>query len=332
MDLERYKIAEEGVFTLSKKENNLNDLSNRRVLFVFSTNPKIPYGGINGSKYLILSGARYIVDIDYDTAEISVPNDQKTSDDISTVMDDVYDTIMSYINRGYLTTDSKAKKFLSELTECAKYHNILILFKTSDTQLYARSVIRSYPMVIADPGMLRAYMVAIGDAARLITDRYRDFKRFNTNIPKSMFVNRRGDITLYHVSENSRLKELEPRIMTKPLREENLGVPRICVAPTVDQCFRALEIYLDRFPGMKIKTYYVYKPIITSTTRIVAPDARLVPDVEITGEHWILNPVRVEKVGSIRVIFKNNDPPEFDVSDMPFDPHLEVPQDIRRVR
>ena len=83
--------------------------------------------------------------------------------------------------------------------------------------------------------------------------------------------------------------------------DENYGIPRISAADSIDGCFRALA---DSLEGNQI--YHAHKLILEKSTRVAKPDRKLVPDVDKTGEYWVLDPVNVKYLGYIKVIVDKN--------------------------
>lgn len=71
---------------------------------------------------------------------------------------------------------------------------------------------------------------------------------------------------------------------------EDGKMPRICVAPTLRGCIRALCESGD---------FYVYQPIRPTYVSKDLP-RMLVEDAKETGERWILRPVTFKKIGRIR--------------------------------
>ena len=103
----------------------------------------------------------------------------------------------------------------------------------------------------------------------------------------------------YHLSEIFGLNMLEPSIsdnfMTKNGYEEN-KTPRVCFAPSIDQCLMAMSA------NIKDKGYYVYIPYNIDVNKLRKPTVKDVPDSTITGEVWSLEPIKVKCVGKIKVL------------------------------
>lgn len=101
---------------------------------------------------------------------------------------------------------------------------------------------------------------------------------------------------LFHISENSDIKMLNPRIPTNFLIDkgyEDGKTSRICFATSIDGCLRAMSA------NLKGKTFYIYNPDQDQTIYIPTKDE--VPDCKITGEVWVKNPVNLVCIGSIKV-------------------------------
>lgn len=74
---------------------------------------------------------------------------------------------------------------------------------------------------------------------------------------------------------------------------EDKETPRVCFAPTVDQCLMALSQKTTNMP------FYVYSPDDISKLDVYKPNKKAVPDVDITGELWTLQPTKLKEVGRI---------------------------------
>ena len=100
---------------------------------------------------------------------------------------------------------------------------------------------------------------------------------------------------LYHVSEKYLGKEvmLSPRIpnnqMTKLFGEDSV-TPRICFCESIGRCLTALG---DNIKG---KVLYVYETDIGEEFEgyIKRPSLDEVPDVDTSGEIWLLKPARLK--------------------------------------
>ena len=74
---------------------------------------------------------------------------------------------------------------------------------------------------------------------------------------------------------------------------EDSHTPRVCFAPSIDQCLMGLSENLEG------KEFYVHIP--EDVHKLTHPTKKQVPDCEITGEVWITKPVVVQCVGKIKV-------------------------------
>ena len=76
---------------------------------------------------------------------------------------------------------------------------------------------------------------------------------------------------------------------------EDAETPRVCFAPSVDECLAGLS------QNVEGKTFYVYSPVDISKCEMSKPDNIAVPDSDVTNELWCTNAVDVEQVGKIKV-------------------------------
>jgi len=104
------------------------------------------------------------------------------------------------------------------------------------------------------------------------------------------------NIRLFHISiddgmyRNEDHKNLYPRIPRNAYQDEcgniieDVATKRICMSPTIMGCIRAIyDTYGDG-------NYAVYEANV-SDSDVLMPDERLVPDVAITRETWVLKDV-----------------------------------------
>lgn len=94
--------------------------------------------------------------------------------------------------------------------------------------------------------------------------------------------------TWVHVSTVDNLTTLEPRT---PQTAYEPDTARICTAPTLTKCLKGR--YTD-----KGETLHVY--IIDIDKPCYKPTVAQVIDVNETNEHWILNPVKCQKIGTVK--------------------------------
>lgn len=92
---------------------------------------------------------------------------------------------------------------------------------------------------------------------------------------------------------------LEPRVpdnfFTKNGYEDG-ETPRVCFTPSVDKCLMAIS---QKCEGIE---FYVFSPEEVPAENIYKPTVEEVPDSEITDETWITCPVKLKKVGKIKVL------------------------------
>lgn len=127
-------------------------------------------------------------------------------------------------------------------------------------------------------------------------------------------------LNLYHLSFNPDLEGTCTPRSPDGAKEGNQDIsitaesnqPRICVAPTITQCFQGIypnvKHYFEvkKYPYLNMK---LYKAILTKDTVFKTPkeltDNLEVWDAFVTEEHWILTPVEMKLVSEVR-IFKHN--------------------------
>ena len=108
--------------------------------------------------------------------------------------------------------------------------------------------------------------------------------------------------SLYFISKE-RLDEAEvihPHIpdnyMTQHGYEDN-KTPRVCFSTSIDGCLMGLG------KNVSNQVFYVYQPV--GKYKVITPTIDQVPDVKITKERWICEPVKLIRVGKIRAIDEN---------------------------
>jgi hypothetical protein len=122
------------------------------------------------------------------------------------------------------------------------------------------------------------------------------------------------DVDFLHISTDSNLKNMIPRIGHRQLKDEDRTIPRICGCETIKGCIlgHSAVYHMSKtgstFDGVKWKEgeepplFHIYRANIEE---VVRPTKRLVPDVGFTKELWVvphapetcnLNP---EKVGML---------------------------------
>lgn len=96
---------------------------------------------------------------------------------------------------------------------------------------------------------------------------------------------------------------IHPSIPKHPAKGEDTITPRICVAPTIPQCIKALELtnFITKdTPSIKVFVYFTV--IDERNSDILLYNPINVPDDWLTGEMWIKTPCLFQKVftGTIR--------------------------------
>jgi hypothetical protein len=113
-----------------------------------------------------------------------------------------------------------------------------------------------------------------------------------------------SNMRFFHVREENEVAvTFAPRIPNNTLTKtgnENATIPRVCFAPSVDQCLMAM------CNGYGV--YHVYEPEDYGKLHVVMNTKKFVPDASITDEIWSLTETKLKKIGSIYVY----DYPEWD--------------------
>lgn len=111
---------------------------------------------------------------------------------------------------------------------------------------------------------------------------------------------------LYHLSETNHDNEtFAPRSLPKwrAMEGENWRAKRICMSTSIDGALTALLSSDSEAFG---KHLFVHVPddmhMLESKKKIFTPTAKMLPDVDATGERWIKCPVKMRCIGEIEVI------------------------------
>lgn len=151
---------------------------------------------------------------------------------------------------------------------------------------------------------------------------------------QQMFKTRYGDcvkrgneitVPLYHISfHDDREGIWVPKIPDSPFdtpKNPNssfgeMPIPRICVAPSIEQCFWAIYPNISHYfeeENYDAMCFTVYRPILNASIGVVDTAAltqqELVHDAHVTGEHWLLGDTFMEAIDQIRI--KNTAAGEF---------------------
>lgn len=115
----------------------------------------------------------------------------------------------------------------------------------------------------------------------------------------SKYITESTHYTMYHLSpRNLNNKTLKPKIpnnfMTRNGYEDD-KTARVCMAPSIDQALTAISSNLTNHE------LYVHVPI-KSGLKIKHPSTDEVPDVNVTGEIWVMEDVTLVCIGKIKVV------------------------------
>lgn len=299
--LESYLIpAEEGFISSDQKYFQLEKLTMKAPLFIFTQNPDIQYGGIDIKKYLRKYGFSRSIHVNYEMyIKMRLSGAKITGID---------PTIQSILTSEKLTPTQTTleyteylNKVFVKLINYSKQTNTLVVFTTSNTQMFSLAAMRNVGIIVNDMALLKMiFYKAIGaptNSIQTFNAITKDFKRFENDL-KNIKIIKPKDLgyDLYHISPDSTITQLTPRYTVKPMRSENIGIPRISSAPSVDACCRALIGGTELKPGDK-KIYYVYKLDLSNNQRLAIPPSSMVPDQKYTNEVWILDPCPVKPLG-----------------------------------
>jgi hypothetical protein len=101
---------------------------------------------------------------------------------------------------------------------------------------------------------------------------------------------------ILHISMNTNLKEMVPRISTRQMSREDRTTPRIVGAPTLYGCMLGYSTIVDDYMGNASRTaenkadwkngYRIYK---IPYEFCLKPDKTLVPDAKQSDETWLVN-------------------------------------------
>lgn len=129
---------------------------------------------------------------------------------------------------------------------------------------------------------------------------------------RQVFKERYGDlikpgneitVPLYHISFHGDREGIwTPKVPdspfdtpTNPSTSYEMPIPRICVAPSIEQCFWAIYPNISHYfedEDYAAMCFTVYRPILNASIPVVDTNAltqqQLVHDAHVTGEHWLL--------------------------------------------
>jgi hypothetical protein len=103
---------------------------------------------------------------------------------------------------------------------------------------------------------------------------------------------------LYFISQKDMAdKTIMPRVPSNYFIKngyEDSWTKRICFSDSIDGCLKGLS------QNNTNKNFYVYEGKLKPNQSVYKPNKGAVPDSEITGELWALEPTKIRKVGQIR--------------------------------
>lgn len=101
---------------------------------------------------------------------------------------------------------------------------------------------------------------------------------------------------ILHISSNTNLKEMVPRICTRQMDAEDRTTPRIVGAPTIYGCMLGYPSLLEDYSGNasrtaenKVDWKNGYRIYMIPYEFCLKPDKTLVPDVKQSDETWLVN-------------------------------------------
>lgn len=124
------------------------------------------------------------------------------------------------------------------------------------------------------------------------------FAKYNINEAASRAKSGECDLVFLSSRSDWDKRTITPRIPDNYLIRngfEDATTPRVCFSTSIGKALRALSQNLN---GME---FYVYIPN-NSDYKVITPTKDQVPDVELTNERWVLDPVILRNVGKIKVL------------------------------
>lgn len=90
---------------------------------------------------------------------------------------------------------------------------------------------------------------------------------------------------LYHISSNHELGPMMPSVTRRTLEAEDRAVPRISTSTSLAGCILAYQACTHDFESPDYKGWYVYGLPFEHAVR---PSKKLLPDVDVSDEHWLV--------------------------------------------
>lgn len=282
--------AQEGFLKTDYREENIMLLTQRKSLLVCTTDKLSEYGGIDPEKYVKAYGFRGVARVKL------LANDECTVNN-----EDLYDFIGPVITENENNPGKIIEEIVLACDKWSKKHEMLVVCVLDTNYFYKERYARVHPVVIINTNRVKTTLEGIfkgKESLKDINQRYNMQSDLSNKLKKRYILPSNRKLTLYHIS-TSKVKMLKPRITWKPMEHENFGIPRISAAPDIDSCFRAIGTKPEQCPIR----YNVYRLALKPDTRVAKPDKKLVPDVDLTGEYWVLDPVEVICIGFVNVLY-----------------------------
>jgi ribosomal protein S18 acetylase RimI-like enzyme len=323
-------LSENGIITTKDLEYNLDQwkIGGKNILFITGLS-----GSGKSTKAAKLAKENNAINIEIDLFEHNdIVFDKNTNNDDGNII------VKEYFEKKYGGArkmpqgDPKLPHMLYDFIKyCINYASkhkdrLFIMEGIQLADLEMAEELKNYPVIIVNTSIIKSmYRAAKREGIKDYFNSFKSFsdflgwfkwylqmdknnKKFAKDLKESTFnesttlknckrLNNYGG-NLYFISqEELNGKILSPRIpdnyFTKNNYEDNT-IKRVCFAPSIDKCLMGLS------QNLKGEELYVYEP--DGEYEIYKPDKNLVPDSSITGELWILKPVKLKKLAKIKVI------------------------------
>ena len=288
--------ASEGWFTDDLREERLDLLKKKNVIVVFSPSTD-SYGGVKDiQRYIDMSNAHYA-----DHFGILEGTDNLR---FTVTSDALYDFGKTFLTEG---APFDLPKTLRKFDAWGKAHDTLVFVSTDRFHYYSHTSMREYPIIVLSTAKIPTAASQLIKREHSLSDvylRYKYHSYLSDKMPEKFLVKDLSKIHLFHLSQK-KFTKLIPRITSKPMKFENKGIQRISAADSVKGCVRGLSDAIEYTPYKDprnpeitgIAKYYVYQLQLSKDTRVAKPTKKFLPDVDVTGEYWVLDPVPVKCLG-----------------------------------
>lgn len=176
------------------------------------------------------------------------------------------------------------KETLTEYTQKEPDELVILFLETA----YNYVAFMEYPVLRLAVGTVPNTIWNIEDAIKEIERRGKAFAMSDPSLRGKGTMVDGKKLKLYHVSPH-KFTELKPQPTRTPMFGENVVIERCSAGSDIEMCFKAI--------GLKNFTvYHIYELQITDKTRIMKPNVDAVPDAKESGEHWVLDAVKVKEI------------------------------------